>query len=59
MGMTCLTAVEDLIRDAQRAYEALVWDNPRIAPEALSGLLNELDYLYSLKAQEVLYEPNF
>lgn len=59
MTMTCLTSIEDLIRDAQRAYESLVWDNPSIEPTALSGLLNELDYLYSLKAQGVVYEPNF
>lgn len=59
MTMTCLTPVEDLIRDAQRAYESLVWDNSSIESTALSGLLNELDYLYSLKAQGIVYEPNF
>jgi hypothetical protein len=59
MSITCLVPVEDLIRDAERAYDSLVWDNPQIDSSALCGLLNELDYLYSLKAQGVIYEPNF
>lgn len=59
MSFACLTPIEDLIRDAQRAYDDTLWSAPDTPVERLSGLLNELDYLYSLKAQGVLWEPNF
>lgn len=63
-SMDCLEAVDDLINRTQRRYDDLIWDQaggdtPQSYPKDLSGILLQLDYLYSLREQGVLYEPNF
>lgn len=71
-SMDCLEAVDDLINRTQRRYDDLLWsaagmtygdqaggDTLESYPKGLSGILLQLDYLYSLREQGVLYKPNF
>jgi len=61
-SVKCLEAVDDLINKAQRQYDDLLWDSDGSLDDnttTLSSILNQLDYLYSLQEQGVVYEPNF
>lgn len=61
-SVKCLEAVDDLINKAQRQYDDLLWNDAGSLDDntiTLSSILNQLDYLYSLQEQGVVYEPNF
>ena len=62
--MDCLEAVDTLIKRTEGRYDDLLWesaggDTLENYPKTLSGVLLQLDHLYSLREQNVLYEPNF
>ena len=67
---SCLEAVDELISKAQRQYDDLLWSAAGMTygdsegslddnTTTLSSILNQLDYLYSLQEQGIVYEPNF
>lgn len=63
-SMDCLEAVDILIKRTEGRYDDLLWesaggDTLENYPKTLSGVLLQLDHLYSLREQNVLYEPNF
>jgi len=52
-----LTPIKPRIRDLQQQIDDLEWEG--LAPEKLSDLLNELQYLQQREALGELYVPNF
>ena len=52
-----LTPIKPRIRDLQQQIDDLEWEG--LAPEKLSDLLNELQYLQQREALGELYIPNF
>lgn len=63
---SCLEAVDDLIKQAQVRYDDMIWDaygedagSLEDNSTTLSSILTQLDYLYSLQEQGVVYECVF
>jgi len=52
-----LTPIKPRIRELQQQIDNLEWEG--LAPEKLSDLLNELQYLQQREALGELYVPNF
>jgi len=59
-NLECLVAVDDLIKQSETKQIDLLWENyDTVDKSTIETLTKELEYLYELRDNGVVYEPLF
>ena len=59
-NLECLVAVDDLIKQSETKQIDLLWENyDTVDKSTIEALTKELEYLYELRDNGVVYEPLF